>query len=156
MLDTFQGLPVHAIVVHATVVVLPLSAVMVALAAVYPRFREWAGPLPAISAVVSLVLVPISTQSGEKLYDRFKQFGDQPLIEDHEELAELLIWIVIPFAILAVAGYLLRRRNASRSVLAAVSVLSVIAAGAVAVDVALIGHAGSKAVYKSTIDSSQP
>lgn len=152
MLDTFQGLPVHTLVVHATVVILPIAAVLVALAAILPRFRTWAGPVPALAAVLSLVLVPISTMSGENLYDRLKQFGgEQPLIEDHQELAELLIWIVIPFAILAVLGYLLHRRGAGQAVLMTVSVLSVVAAGAVAVDVALIGHAGSKAVWSDTV-----
>jgi hypothetical protein len=157
MLDTFQGLPVHALVVHATVVVLPLAAVSVALAAILPRFRAWAGPLPAIAAVISLVLVPISTMSGENLYDRIKQFGgEQPLIEDHERLAEMLIWIVIPFAVLAVLGYVLHRRGAGKAVLLTVSVLSVVAAGAVAVDVALIGHAGSKAVWSDTVNNTEP
>lgn len=157
MLDTFQDLPVHALVVHATVVLLPLAAVSVALAAILPRFRTWAGPLPAIAAVVSVVLVPISTMSGQNFYDRLKQFNpDQPLIEDHKELAELLIYIVIPFAILAVAGYVLHRRDASKALLTTVSVLSVVAAGAVAVDVALIGHAGSKAAWSDTVKNTEP
>jgi len=159
MFDTFQGLPVHTLVVHATVVILPLAAIAVVLAALVPRFREWAGPLPAIAAVFSLVLVPISTASGDELYDRLnnqaREFGGtlDPLITDHKQLGELLIWLVIPFAVLAVAGYVLHRRGAAKPVLLAVSVLSVVAAGAVATDVALIGHAGSKAVWKPIIDS---
>lgn len=154
MFDTFQGLPVHALIVHATVVILPLAAFMVGLAAVYPRFRLWAGPLPAVLAVISVVLVPLSTMSGDKLYARMLKFGHNPLIEDHKHLAGLLKFIVVPFAIFAVAGYLLERRgNAAKGLLVTVSVLSVVAAGALAVDVALIGHAGAKANWDPIVQS---
>lgn len=162
MFDTFQGLPVHGLVVHATVVLLPLAAVLVILAAVVPRFRVWAGPLPAAAAVVSLILVPVSTASGDELYARLKATVDQfggtmdPLIEEHKDLAELLIFLVVPFAVLAVAAYVLHRREASPRVLLAVSVLAVLAATAVLIDVALIGHAGSKAVWQPVIEGTTP
>ena len=47
MLDTVLGLPVHPLIVHATVVVVPTAALAVGLYAVWPRFRAWArwGPL---------------------------------------------------------------------------------------------------------------
>ncbi|MCZ4498912.1 MAG: hypothetical protein JWQ74_1465 [Marmoricola sp.] len=156
MLDTFQGLPVHALVVHATVVVVPVAALMVGLAAVYPRFRLWIGPGAMIAALISVVLVQLSTMSGDKLYDRLKQFGgDQPLIEDHERLAGLLIFLVIPLALIAIAAFVLPRKGATHGVLVAVSVLSVVAAGAVVVDVALIGHAGAKATWSDTIKNTK-
>jgi len=156
MLDTFQGLPVHTLVVHATVVVVPAAALMVGLAAVLPRFRLWIGPGAMITALVSVVLVQLSSMSGDKLYDRLKQFStDQPLIEDHEKLAGLLIFLVVPLALLAVAAFVLPRRGAKHGVLVTVSVLSVLFAGAVVVDVALIGHAGAKAVWSDTIKNTK-
>src|SRR3954451_6781385 len=66
MLDPVFGLPVHALVVHATVVIVPTAAISVLLAAVWPRFRRWAGWGPGALAVVALVLTPISTSSGEE------------------------------------------------------------------------------------------
>lgn len=152
MLDRFQGLPVHPLLVHATVVVLPLAALLVVLAAVWPRFRSWAGPLPAVTAILSVVLVPLSTASGEAFYERIEDAtgGENPLIEHHQELAETLLWIALPFAVLAVLGYWLHRTGGPKPLLIAVSVMSVLAAGALAVDVALIGHAGAKAVYEGS------
>ncbi len=61
MLDTVFGLPMHPLIVHATVVIVPTAALLVALAAIYPRFRGWAGPVPALAALLSCVLVPLST-----------------------------------------------------------------------------------------------
>ena len=44
---TVFGLPLHPLIVHATVVVVPTAAIAVLLAAFWPRFSRWAswGPL---------------------------------------------------------------------------------------------------------------
>lgn len=154
MLDTFQGLPVHALIVHATVVTLPLAAVLVALAAIYPRFRRWAGPLPVAVAVVAVVLVPLSTSSGEELERRINAEADCPgirqAIEHHAELADWLIWLVVPLAVLAIVGYFVHRRgNVSKPLVAAIAVLSVLSAGTVLVHTARVGHAGAEATWKA-------
>jgi hypothetical protein len=64
--DTFNGLPLHPLVVHATVVLTPLAA-LVALALVRPSWRErlrW----PAVGAVaVAWGLVWLSRASGANL-----------------------------------------------------------------------------------------
>ena len=154
MLDTFQGLPVHSLIVHATVIAVPVAALSVALAAVYPRFRAWIGWFPPVAAVVSVALVQLTTLSGNKLYARFEHAGVlSPDIQHHKNLAHMLIWLVIPMAVIAVIAYVVQRRqNASKALVAVVAVLAVASAGAVTVDVALIGHAGAKAVWKPTVD----
>lgn len=154
MLDTFQGLPVHALIVHATVIVLPTAALLVALASVYPRFRTWAGPLPMILAVVAVILVPLTTSSGDQLRDKVDPgptcAGLHEAIERHEELAGWLIWLVIPLAVLAIAGYFLHRRGAvSKPLVTAVAILSVLSAGTVAVHTVRVGHAGAEATWKA-------
>ncbi len=70
MFDTIAGLPIHPLVVHATVVVVPAAAVAVLLAALWPRFRRWAGWLPLALSAASIALVPLSTSSGESLEGR--------------------------------------------------------------------------------------
>lgn len=152
MLDTFRGLPVHALIVHATVVTLPTAALLVALAAVHPRFRRWIGPVPAIAAVVAVILVPLTTASGNNLMKTRDPgpscAGLHQAIAHHKELAGWLIWLVLLLAVLAIVGYLLHRRgNASKGVVLVVAVLSVLSAGAVAFQVARVGEAGAKAVW---------
>ena len=156
MLDTFQDLPVHTLIVHATVVVVPTAAIMVGLAAVYPRFRTWIGPGAAIAAVLGVILTPLSTASGDKLNHRIKDLGMSEelheAIEKHEHLAENLIWYVLALAVLAIVGYVLHRKgNAARAVVTVVAVLSVLAAVGTAVQVARIGHAGAKATWSGYV-----
>lgn len=151
MLDTIFGLPLHPLIVHATVVLVPTTTLLVALAAVYPRFRSWIGPVPALAALLSVVLVPLSTSSGEELEGRV---GDTHLIEEHAELADTLIWLVIPLALVAVVGYWLHRRSGSgnqagKGLVAAVAVGAVLLSGATLVDTALIGHSGAKAAWST-------
>jgi hypothetical protein len=155
VLDTIFGLPMHPLIVHATVVIVPSAALLVALAAVYPRFRAWIGPVPALAALLSCVLVPLSTGSGEELQHRV---GDTSLVEKHADLAESLIWFVIPLAAVAVVGYWLQRRSgtegktAGKGVVAAVAVGAVLLSGATLVDVGLIGHSGAKASWSKVTD----
>jgi hypothetical protein len=150
VLDTIFGLPMHPLIVHATVVIVPSAALLVALAAVYPRFRAWVGPVPALAALLSCVLVPLSTGSGEELQGRV---GDTSLVEKHADLAESLIWFVIPLAAVAVVGYWMQRRagtegkTSGKGLVAAVAVGAVLLSGATLVDVGLIGHSGAKASW---------
>jgi len=145
VLDTIFGLPVHPLIVHATVVLVPTAALLVALAAVYPRFRAWIGPVPALAALAACVLVPLSTSSGEELEHHV---GDSSLVEKHAELADTLIWLVLPLALVAVvAPRLHRRTNTATGAVVAVAVASVVLAGGTLVDVVLIGHSGAKAAW---------
>src|SRR3954454_11857263 len=73
MFDTIFGLPVHPLLVHATVVIVPAAVLAVALAAAWRPFRLWAGYLPLLLSVAGLVLVPLSTSSGESLERRVAQ-----------------------------------------------------------------------------------
>ncbi len=155
MLDTFQGLPVHELILHATVVLVPAAALAVALAAVYPRFRAWAGVIPPVLGVVAVVLVQLTTMSGQKLYDRWAKLGPvSDAIKHHKHLGQMLIWFVIPLAIVAIAAYVFERRpGTGKAVMTAVAVLAVVSAAAVLVDVALIGHAGATASWKDFVNS---
>jgi hypothetical protein len=154
MLDTIFGLPVHALVVHATVVVVPLAALSVLLAGVWPRFRRWAGWGPAALAVLALVLTPISTSSGESLEHRV---GHSALVEDHAHLADMLIWWTVPLAVIAAAAWFLHRRGgfrSRRSLSVVMGVLAVVVGLGTLVQVVLIGHSGAKAAWSGVVTSS--
>lgn len=156
MPNDFYGLPLHPLIVHATVVMIPLAVLTVILSSVWPRFRTWAGPLPAGLGLVGLVLVPLSTSTGETL----EQYVEETtLVEKHTDMAEgLLPWMVAVF-VLAAVGYLLhwrsrRGHDVARVVTTAVSVLAIAASLGAAVQVARIGHSGASSAWEDTNMSS--
>lgn len=163
MLDTIFGLPVHPLVVHATVVIVPLAAVLVLLTALWPAARARLGVITPIAALAALVLVPLSTQSGESLQRRVPQ---SPLVERHAELGDgLLLW-VFGLTVAAVAFHLVSRRRAARSLSAAaaperrrttagprwlapvVLTLMVLTSVGTIVQVVRIGHSGAQAAWQ--------
>lgn len=157
MFDLIAGLPLHPLVVHATEVVVPTAALVVVLAAVWPRFRRWARFLPLGIALAALVLVPIATQSGEALEERVTQ---TPLIETHTEMAEgLLPWVVGLVIVAAVLQWWNWNEHkdtaphAPRWVALVLAVTAVLASAGTAVQAVLIGHSGATAVWSGTAGS---
>lgn len=148
MLDTIFGLPMHPLIVHATVVIVPAAAVAVLLAGLWPRFRRWAGWLPLALSVAAVALVPLSTSSGESFE---KRVGYSALVEQHSHLADgLLPWVIGLLVAAALITWLDRRtagRNVMRWLPVVAAVLGIVAAVGTSVEVVLIGHSGAQAAW---------
>jgi hypothetical protein len=89
--ELIGGLPLHALVVHFTVVLLPIASVGSLLTAVWPAVRRRFGWLAVAAAAVSVVLVPITTKSGENL-EAGLGAETNPLVQKHGDLADLMIY----------------------------------------------------------------
>lgn len=152
MPNDLGGLPLHPLIVHATVVIIPLAALTVLLAACWPRFRGWAGPLPLGLSVVGLVLVPLSTSTGETLE---KHVPPSALVERHTQLADGLLPWMIGLLVVSAVGFGLhlaarRGRETRRLVAAAVAVVSLLVVAGTTTQVVRIGHSGAKAAWADT------
>ena len=154
-MTTVNGLPAHILLVHAIVVLLPLSALLLVLSALWPAARaKLAGP-NAILSVFVVVLVPITTDAGEWLERRVAR---TPLVHTHTELGDTAIWVALPVAVLALLVWWRRRETgrpgrtflapASTAVTVVVAVLSIAAAGAAVFDVYRIGDSGAQATWQ--------
>lgn len=89
MPEFIGGLPLHPLIVHFVVVLLPLAVAGSILTAVWPWFRKRFGWLVVADAAVGTVLCPIATNSGEKLEARI---GANPDIDRHAALGDLMVW----------------------------------------------------------------
>ena len=158
MFDTVFGLPVHVLVVHAVVVLVPLAATGIIGIAVVPRWRAPYGwPVLAL-ATAALVTTPVATRSGDRLRRRL---GDSPEILAHEELGELVPWLVLAMWVAAAGLVLLDRgRTGARStdprLLTVVAVLAVLTALIATAQVIRAGHSGSGAVWGPIVESTDP
>ncbi|WP_329467081.1 DUF2231 domain-containing protein [Streptomyces sp. NBC_01431] len=155
-MSLINGLPAHVLLVHIVVVLIPLTALALAAAAVWPRAARRLGPLLPLLALVTLASVPLTTQAGEWLE---RHVDDNALVRRHTELGDgLLPWALGLFVLAVVVWWAHRhasaepgqgsgRRWSALPVRIAVGLLSLaIAAGAV-VDVYRIGDSGAKAAW---------
>lgn len=165
MFTTFNGLPLHPLVVHAIVVLLPIAALGTIAIAVWPRLRRRYGWLVVAAGAGSTVLIPVATQSGEYLE---RQVGDPGA---HAQLGDQLIWFAIPLLITSAALVVLDRRRAGAStpekpegastqtsakqstVVMAVAGLAVVAAVATSVQIYRVGDSGARAAWGDTPSS---
>ncbi len=69
-LTTISGLPAHALLVHAMVVVAPLTALLEILCALWLAARRHLVWLVLAFAVVTAALTPITANAGGWLYDQ--------------------------------------------------------------------------------------
>lgn len=141
-----NGLPLHALVVHAAVVLGPVAALLGVLYAGVPRWRDWLRWPTAGLAVPAAIAVWVAYFSGEQLLEA-NQYGGPllELVETHETRAGVLRWVVLEFAVVAVAAAALHRRvGRSRRVLAVLLAASGIATIVYSV---LTGEAGARIAW---------
>lgn len=171
MFDTVLGLPVHALVVHAVVVLGPLTGLVAVAYAVRPVWRRVLRlPLAAL-AVVTASSAVVAAESGQELEQRLVRLGiGGPTLEAiglHSERGELARNAALVLLVVALAAVFLllppasdpgsgdpRSPDAARSATpggpAVALVTAVVLAGAgagVVVTTALAGHTGSSAVW---------
>lgn len=150
MFDTVFGLPVHVLVVHGVVVLVPLVAVAAAVVSLWPAWRRLGAPV-SVLALLATGLAWVATQSGEQLNERL---GQPPEAVEHVALADSLPWFVLALAVLSLTLGLLARRAGPRSV-ATFVVAVLVVAGAVVTTwrTVLVGHSGSRAVWGSIVEN---
>ncbi|MFJ9365899.1 DUF2231 domain-containing protein [Nocardia sp. NPDC101769] len=158
--NTINGLPAHVLLVHAVVVLVPLTALLVGLAVAWPAARRRIGVLLPVVAFVTLVFVPLTTHSGEWLEHHTSR---DPLVRIHTHLGDdLLVWSAATFVFATVwwamhsarARDLLRRRvprvdavSGRRAVAVIVAVAALAVAVGSVVQVYRIGDSGAKAAW---------
>ncbi|MGW2705432.1 DUF2231 domain-containing protein [Streptomyces sp. NPDC001340] len=155
-MNLVNGLPTHVLLVHVVVVLIPLTALALVTAALWPRAARRLGPLLPLLALIALISVPLTTHAGEWLE---QHVDDDALVRRHTELGDgLLPWALGLFALAAVVWWAGRRapakpgqsdgrRWSALPVRIVVGVLSLAVAAGAVVDVYRIGDSGAKAAW---------
>jgi len=137
------GLPLHPLVVHAAVVLIPLACLGALAVIVSARARERFGWLTVAFAVAAAGAAIVARISGEALAQGLG--GTTPIIATHSQWGQLTPWPAVALAITLPAGLLIRSR--SKPAWIAAAALSVLAAVAGLALVILTGHSGATAVW---------
>lgn len=154
VLDSFAGLPVHALVVHFVVVLVPIVSIAAIWMAIRPSFSRRFGVAVVVFAVIALLMSIISRLSGEQLASRI----GYP--DPHTALGNDLPIFVGVLAALLLVFWLFdrgvpgnRRRPTWLRILAVAVVVAAIAATWWTIRV---GHSGAEATWKAVIENTTP
>lgn len=146
-----NGLPVHPLVLHVTVVFIPLAALGLILMAVLPKWGARFGWVVTAAAAVALGFAFVTKESGEQLeklvgepgFDH-AEWGDRiPIVAGVLFLMTLVLW-------LAQRSWA-KKEDGGKGLIIILGVLSVIIAGASMFMVYQAGDTGAKSVWEGEI-----
>lgn len=164
-MDIFNinGLPLHVLLVHLVVVLVPVTALGVVLVAVWPEVRRRFGIVVALLGLVVIGLVPLTGTAGQWLKDRV--FGT-PLIETHAAAGNALWQWSLALGLLAIGTWLwyflteTRARaetppetppsEGRRAVGVILAILALGIGGMATYQTVVAGESGSRAVWEGT------
>jgi hypothetical protein len=149
-MTTISGLPAHALLVHAIVVLAPLVAILEILCGFWPAARQRLVWLVLALAAVNLVLTPLTVEAGEWLYNQRQQPSD--VLRIHADRGEWMIYFSIGLLVvavtLAVLHWLTSRSDKPRKAAAIIVAVLALAVGISSiVGVYRIGDAGAQSVW---------
>jgi cytochrome b involved in lipid metabolism len=145
--DLAFGLPLHVLVNHAVVVLIPLGALAMILMVFVPRIRT---PFSYVSAGITLlgaVAATVAAQSGKALAERVGYPGV------HQEWGEALVPVAWALVVVSVVWVVLTRPKSGVArvwkIVVAVPVVALSIASIVLV--ILAGHSGAEATWKNRV-----
>lgn len=145
LFDTIDGLPIHPLAVHGAVVLLPLSALALAVLIFVPKWRKAYLPLTVGALAVSTALAYVAKESGEALSERI----GEP--QTHAELGEILFPAAAGLTALAVAFYFLQRKDRPKWQVQGVAAAALIGIISVSTLTYFVGHTGATATWANRI-----
>jgi hypothetical protein len=114
MFERFGDLPLHVLVIHLTVVLLPVAALTVIGFALVPRWRRVLRWPALVLGLGTVVCAFVAKESGEAFVKAVPTL--QKPVEVHEQRGNLLFWYCLIFTVVAVVAFgLLRERGGEQS-----------------------------------------
>jgi uncharacterized membrane protein len=145
LFGSVAGLPLHPLVIHAAIVLIPLAAISALVMSYLPSFSRRYGKVTLVIALVaqtSLFLAKVTGEAFEEILD--KDVGN------HAELGEIAPFITLPMVALIYLRWRLDRSGAnigSPWVRRLTSLALIVASLASIVIVVLVGHSGAESVW---------
>lgn len=143
--ESVAGLPLHPLVVHVAVVILPLSALALIAIVLKPSWRRTYGWLVLTGLAVGAVAAFVAKQSGEALAETVG------LPQQHADYGDVLPLVAI-LLLLASGGwaYLTRSGKPSSVLSHTLAAVAVVLALVAVVLTVLTGHTGAEAAWGDT------
>lgn len=153
-----SGLPLHPLLVHAVVVLMPLTMIAVVVTQFWPTARRRLGIVTPLAALGVMVLVPITIVAGKSLAE---VVGPLPAVVTHQRYGQMLLPWAIALFLVAVAQWtwfrwgVLRYRQPTSSLATAAPLLlaaaTIVVGLGTLITVVLAGDTGARAVWGSVL-----
>jgi uncharacterized membrane protein len=115
LFDQINGLPVHALILHATVIFVPLLALGAIVYALVARWRGKIGWAVVLLSVITPICTFVTVESGEKLYDRLIGQGlkgpGKDILDDHMGFGKMTLWFTLALGLVSLVSVLLTARR---------------------------------------------
>jgi hypothetical protein len=145
VLFTVGGLPAHPLIVHAVVVLIPLSALGAVAVAIRSGWNRPYAPLVAFGALSSAIAATLAKTAGEQLLVAIKPTPEYAaLLAEHGRFGLYTVFASWAFAVLALATAVLGRRGKQARIAA---VLSAVVGLVALVVVVIAGDLGATSVW---------
>jgi hypothetical protein len=145
LFGSVAGLPLHPLVIHASIILIPLVAIGALIMSYLPSFSRRYGKMILVIAIagqISLFLAKFTGEALEEILD--KDMGN------HAELGEIAPFITLPMVALIYLRWRLDRSGAtvgSAWVRRLTSIALIVAALASIAVIVLVGHSGAQSVW---------
>jgi hypothetical protein len=101
--DRIGGLPVHALVLHAAVVFIPLLALAAIVYAVVPAWRARIGWAVVLLGIIAPICAFVTRESGIQLYNHVvtpnSSASFRALLDKHQHFGTLTMWFTIALGV---------------------------------------------------------
>jgi uncharacterized membrane protein len=149
-----MGIPLHPLVVHAVVVLLPLSALGAIVLVAVPRWRKTFGPLVLAGLLVSAASAFAAKQSGQALA------AEIGITQQHEQWGDRLFPISLILLVVFTAWWLWQRRATDPGKRSALTIIGgiltvIVALGAIGATI-VTGHSGAEAAWSDVLPGDTP
>jgi hypothetical protein len=158
--EEIDGLPVHALVVHAAVIFVPLLVLGAVVYAVVPRLRTQIGWALTLLAVVAPLATLVAKLSGDAFRQRLieQDAFSGPVLErinDHRDLGNMTLWFSIALGVTSLLLVFLTSRRTPAMPRWASAVVSLIVVGLAVGSgyyVFWTGDYGARAVWEGVLN----
>jgi len=144
------GIPLHPLVVHAAVVLVPLAGLGTLVVAFWGKARRQFGWLLVVFSVGGVGATLLARESGEELFESMGEAAS-PTLSSHMRWGGVAFWPALVMSLALVAMMLTTRRldpgQRPSRLYWAVAVIAVLAAVASLVLIVMVGHSGATAVW---------
>lgn len=157
-MSTIDGLPAHVVLLHLVVSLVPLTAVLLIVCAVWPAARRRLVWLVAILSGIALLATPLTVTAGEWLADTGK-FTESPELDAHMTAGGYGLYMALALAagaaLLAGLHLAVRQGGKVRPLLhVGITAVVIALAGGSMFAIHTIGSTGTKAAWGSLLTSS--